>query len=122
MDPRMRAALRAVAGTAAFFTLLALLRYGARAAGSVAVGGGAAVVNLYVIARVVRGLVRIAPEHGSAGWSGVAMLKLLALFGGVSLLLVSRTVDPIPFVVGYAALPIGLVIGTLWSDRRDPDA
>jgi len=120
MDPRMVASLRAVAGAAAFFALLALLRYGPSTAASVAAGGGAAVANLYVIARIVRGLVRGAPERGSAGWSGVAMLKLLALFGGVSLLLVSRTVDPIPFLVGYAALPVGLVLGSLWSDQRDP--
>jgi hypothetical protein len=64
-------------------------------------------------------------ENGakSAGaWRALGALKMLLLFGAVWFLLTSRAVDPIPFVVGLGALPIGLVTGSLLSPGRAKEA
>ncbi len=48
------------------------------------------------------------------------MLKMLGLVGGVWLLMRHGVVSPIPMVVGFGSLPIGIVIGSLVSDRSAP--
>lgn len=40
---------------------------------------------------------------------------MLLLFGGIWLILTRRVVDPVPLVVGYGVLPIGIVLSTLLS-------
>jgi hypothetical protein len=53
-------------------------------------------------------------------WGIFAVVKMLVLFGGMWLLMTNGLVAPIPLVVGYGALPIGIAIGSLVSDKAAP--
>ena len=83
---------------------------GLRAMASVALGVVLALSNLWVLERLVR--VYLASEGGR--WAGIALLKAAVLFGIVALLLKGGAVDVLPLVVGFGALPLGVVIGGLW--------
>jgi ATP synthase I chain len=112
------------------FALVALGTYGTRAACSVLVGACIAVANLLTMRAIIRALVR-APEKpetpsedkkpegwGSIAWGLFAGFKILILFGGVWILLTRNVVDPMPLVVGYGVLPLGITASALWSSLR----
>jgi drug/metabolite transporter (DMT)-like permease len=99
---------------------------GGRAALSVFVGATIAVANLLTMRAIIQSIVREpenedgketdegSPEHreagrrGGAAWGIFALLKIALLFGGVWFLLTRGLVDPIPLVVGYGVLPLGI--------------
>jgi hypothetical protein len=64
------------------------------------------------------------PDHraegrrGGAAWGAFALFKILFLFGGIYLLLTRGLVDPIPLVVGYGVLPLGIAASTAVSSLR----
>jgi hypothetical protein len=64
------------------------------------------------------------PDHADAGrrgglaWGIFAVLKILFLFGGVWILFTRGLVDPIPLVVGYGVLPLGIAASALWPSLR----
>ena len=109
-----RAPLLSVAATGVALTAAILILSTLRAGWSTAIGGMVATSNLYVMGRIIA-------SRGAGAWRIVGGLKMLLLFGGVWLLLTSRAVDPIPFVVGLGALPIGLVTGSLLRPRDPPE-
>jgi dipeptide/tripeptide permease len=140
-DPRDDNGLSAVKAAAilgAIFTVAAAGLYGARAALSVAVGAGIAVANLLMLRAIIRALIR-GPEEppkdsagdepdekssqdhaeigrrGGVAWAVFAVLKIFLLFGGVWILLTRGLVAPIPLVVGYGVLPLGIAAASLWS-------
>ena len=126
MDARLRAALVTVVVSASVFAGVASFAWSLRAALSVAVGGAIATANLYVLARIVASLM---PADDGAGateprvtggtraWGVLALFKMIALFGGVWMLMSHKLVDPMPMLVGFGALPIGIAIGSIVSDR-----
>jgi hypothetical protein len=118
----MRTALAAVAIAGAGLSLGALPVFGLGAALSVAVGGAIATANLWALARIVLALLPDdragAQAQSKAGWALVALLKMLGLIAAVWLLMRHGVVSPLPMLVGFGALPIGIAIGTLVSDRR----
>jgi hypothetical protein len=120
-DGRMRAALGAVAITGAGLSLGSAAVFGVATAFGVAVGGAIATANLWALARIVAALLPDdAPGSNAqsrAGWALVAMLKMLGLVAGVWLLMRHGVVSALPMLVGFGALPIGIAIGTLVSDR-----
>jgi len=121
-DPRLRAAFGGVLVTAAIMTAVAAYGWTARTAWSVAAGGAIAAVNLWIIARIVVHLMpkeegEEPPASAKGTWAILALLKLIALFGGVYFLMSRHLVDPIPLVVGFGSLPIGIAIGSVVSDR-----
>jgi hypothetical protein len=122
----MRRALVTVAATGAVLSLGALLFAGVGTAFSVAVGGGIAAGNLWALARIIRALLpdeRAGAEAQSrGGWALLAVLKLFALLAAVWLLMRHGVVSPLPMVVGFGALPIGIAIGSLVSDRSPPES
>ncbi len=124
MDPRLRAAMITVVVAAAAFSGVAAYAWSSRAALSVAVGGAIATANLWVLARIVGSLMPAEGEeprsasNAKTAWGVLALLKLTVLFGGVWFLMTNHLVDPIPLVVGFGALPIGIAIGSIVSDRR----
>jgi hypothetical protein len=67
---------------------------------------------------------KTAAEHAAAGkrggvaWGVFAVLKMILLFGSVAILLTRGWVDPMPLVVGYGVLPLGIALGSLWSNLR----
>lgn len=64
------------------------------------------------------------PDHQSAGrrggaaWGVFAVLKIFVLFGGIWILLTRGLVAPIPLVVGYGVLPLGIAAAGLWGSLR----
>jgi hypothetical protein len=123
LDPRTRTAIFAVACFGAMFAVGAGATYGLRSAASVAVGALIAIANLYGLARILGAVVgsRTTPDpNPNAGiWGVLAIVKVLGLFGGVWLLMSAHLVDPVALVVGWAALPVGIAIGSLVSDKTD---
>ena len=132
LDARLRASLVAVGLTGATFALVALAFFGVSAAFSVGVGAGLATVNLWALARIVAALLpgeTGGPNGGTGGspgpsgavaWALLGIVKMFALFAVVWLLMRHGVVSGLPMVVGFGALPIGIAIGSLVSDRGDP--
>lgn len=129
----------------AVFIVGALGTYGPKTALSVALGAAIAVANLLTMRAIVRALVRPpideapkdgqsegegegekkpqadhrgAGRRGGAAWGVFAVLKLFVLFGGIWLLLTKGLVAPIPLVVGYGVLPLGIAAAGLWGSLR----
>ncbi|HEY1696849.1 MAG TPA: ATP synthase subunit I [Polyangiaceae bacterium] len=117
----MRVSIVAVALTGAAFALGAVVVAGPATALSVAIGAAVATANLWALARIIAALLPRteggAKAQSRAGWGIVAILKVLGLVAVVWLLMRHGIVSPIPMVVGFAALPIGIAIGSLVSDR-----
>jgi hypothetical protein len=121
LDARMRTSLAAVAISGGLLTLGALVFGGASSALSVGIGAGLALGNLWALARIVVALLPDGsgrtPGGGLGGWALLGMLKMVGLLGAVWLLMRHRVVSPLPLVIGFGALPIGIAIGALVSDR-----
>jgi len=54
-------------------------------------------------------------KRGGAAWGAFAMVKILVLFGGIWILLTRGLVDPIPLVIGYGVLPLGIATSSLFA-------
>jgi hypothetical protein len=121
LDRRMRTSIAAVALCAAAFTLAALAFASGGAALSVACGGGLAAGNLWALARVVAALLpdsrRAAQSQSRGAWSLLAALKMVGLIAVAWLLMRRGVASPLPMLIGFGALPIGIAIGSLVSDR-----
>jgi hypothetical protein len=128
LAPRMRRTLGAVAVAGGVLTLGALAFFGASTAFSVAMGAVIAVGNLWILARVIGALLpgedeaegEATASQSRSGWSLVAILKLFGLVAVVWLLMRHGVVSPLPMLVGFGSLPIGIALGTLVSDRGRP--
>jgi ATP synthase I chain len=123
-DARLRTSIGSVAVAGAALTLCALAFAGLGAALSVAAGASLAAGNLWLLARIVTALL---PEDSAgaeaqsrAGWALAAVLKMFGLLALAWLLMRHGIVSPLPMLVGFTALPIGIAIGSLVSDRRPP--
>lgn len=123
-DHGFRTTLRAVSVVAMLFAAGAFVRMGPNAGFSAFLGGAAAVLNLMAMKRIVASLVSGTAE-GNLGrgkaWGSLAVLKVFALFMGIALLLMRGVAAPIPFLFGYLALPVGIVVGTLMARESDPE-
>lgn len=85
-----------------------------------AVGGAVAVSNLWAVSRIVRGLIE--ETRYRARWSMFAVMKLTVLIGVVFSLVTSGIAPILPLAIGYAALPVGVVIGQLWTPAPADEA
>jgi hypothetical protein len=101
----------AVAAIGATIALGAWLLAGGHAGAGSAIGAATATLNLWMFTRIGTGFV--SRQGLRASWGMVAGVKLVVLFGGVAALLKWELADPIAFVVGYLALPIGIVTSQL---------
>jgi hypothetical protein len=117
----MRRSIVAVACTGAAMAVVALFTFGLWSAFSVAVGAAIAAVNLWVLARVIANVLPSDAEgaraQSRAAWGLVAALKMLGLLAVVWLLMRHGVVSPLAMVAGLSALPIGIAIASLVSDR-----
>jgi hypothetical protein len=108
-------AVKAAAILGAVLSLATLHLYGTRAAFSVLVGAAMGVGNLVAMRTILRNVLR---GSGSAAWALFAGLKIVLLFGGLWFVLTRRLVDPMPLVVGYMVMPLGIVGSAIWSALR----
>ncbi|HTM45136.1 MAG TPA: hypothetical protein VL137_09295 [Polyangiaceae bacterium] len=76
-----------------------------------AVGAVVAVVQLLAVAYWVRSALG---PGGNVLWRVLfSLLKLAVLFGGLGWLILAKVVPAVPFLFGYAALPLGIVVAQL---------
>jgi ATP synthase I chain len=121
LDGRLRASLLAVAACGVALILGALFILGLPAARSVGVGAAIATVNLWALARIVTALLVVEERtRGAGAWAFLGSLKMVGLFALVWLLMRSHAVSPLAMLVGFGALPMGIAIGALVSDRSGP--
>jgi hypothetical protein len=106
-------ALWSVAVVGALLALGTPLLLGSGSRVSVALGAVLAVLNLWAVARMVRGF--LYPAGARSPWMTLAMLKFAVLFLGVTFLVRGGYARILPLVIGYAALPLGIVISQLKS-------
>jgi hypothetical protein len=120
----MRVSIVAVAATGAALTVAAFPFFGLGTALSVALGGAIATGNLWLLARIIAALLPSdqdgAQAQSRAGWALLAAFKMFGLVAVVWLLMRHGVVSPLPMVVGFGALPIGIAIGSIVSDRSAP--
>jgi len=109
-DASLSAAYVAVAVSGAVLLIGAAALFGARHAAAVALGVVLALSNLWVLERLVR--VYLSSERGR--WAIVALVKAAVLLGMVALLVKAGTVEVLPLVAGFGALPLGVTIAGLW--------
>jgi ATP synthase I chain len=83
----------------------------------VGVGALIAALNLWAFTRI--GTAMFSAQSRGGGWGLLAMIKLLVLFGAVFGILKKDLADPISFLVGYLALPIGIVASQFLGLRAD---
>jgi len=76
---------------------------------SVAAGASIALSNFWMTAYLVRGFVE--PAGVRLPWALVATVKMLFVLGGVYVLLQREVLNLLPMVVGFGALPLGIVFG-----------
>jgi hypothetical protein len=114
-DAPMRAAVYAVAGCSLLFAGIALVLVDARTGAGVLIGGAIATLNLLVFAHL--GQAFLSRRGKTVPWAVVAVLKLLLLFGGVSIIVKSGAVSAVSLAVGYAALPFGVTLASLFGPK-----
>ena len=133
----IKTSVKAAAVLGAIFTVAAFGTHDAKTAMSVALGAGIAVANLLTMRAIVRALVsapedegeeegetaekrdhRAAGKRGGAAWGIFAVLKIFVLFGGIWILLSKGLVAPIPLVVGYGVLPLGIAGAGVWNSLK----
>ena len=108
-DPLLRATLVAVGSCGLVIVATALGVFGVRTALSVGLGAAAALLNLWLVARVVTAMM----QGGGTGWLAVGGAKLAVLLGGLYLLHRLGWIELLALVAGYGALPLGIVIAGL---------
>lgn len=115
-DEGVGRSLTAVAVSSLVLTLLAPFAFGSGAMLGVAIGGALALSNLWVIAVVVRGFLRGA----GLPWGAFAAVKFLALLFLVWIVLKNGWASPVTLALGYAALPLGIVVAQLGRGTPSP--
>ncbi len=115
-SPDQRAALKAalwcIALLAPLLALGGFLLFGALGLLASVAGSAIAFVNLWAVARIVRGMVE--ETRLRSRWSLLAVLKMTALIGAV-FALVRLGLPILAVAIGYGALPVGILIGQLWA-------
>jgi hypothetical protein len=136
-DGAIAAAIHAAA-IGLFLALASFALYGGKMAFSVALGGAIAVANLLALKAIVSALI-VSPSHdpdtaanasaeqtehenerrrGGVAWGIFALFKITILFGVLWILLTRNVVFPIPLLVGYGVLPIGIATSALATSLR----
>lgn len=98
-----------VAAAALVLTALAPFVVGSADVRGVAIGGVLATLNLAAIALVVRGVMRGA----LLSWGSLATVKFAVLLFATWIILKNHWAGVLPLSLGYAALPLGIVVGQL---------
>jgi hypothetical protein len=115
-SPDQRAAVKTamwcIALLAPALAICGFLLFGVEGLVASAAGSMFALVNLWAVARIVRGLVE--ESRLRARWSLLAVLKMSLLIAAV-FALVRLGLPILAVAIGYAAMPIGILLGQLWA-------
>jgi hypothetical protein len=114
-DKSMRSAVISVFVIGLCFGIAGFALAGVRTGLGVTLGGLMAGLNLLVFAKV--GDAFVSRRGNAAPWGVVALLKMGLLFGGVYLILKNGYFSPLALIAGYAALPVGITVGSLFGPR-----
>lgn len=109
----LRAALWAIALTGALLTLAAPFVLGRGGVVGVALGSAIAAFNLWSLGRIVRAFM----NGAGLPWALLGMLKLVGLLAVVAIVLKLGITTAIPLAIGFAALPVGIVVAQLGAAR-----
>jgi len=85
---------------------------------SVVVGASTALLNFWMTAYLVRGF--LAPAGIRLPWPLIATIKLVVVLGLLYWLLQRELLNLLPLVLGFAALPLGIVFGQTRPRALDP--
>jgi hypothetical protein len=107
----------AVAAVGVLFSAGTWLMGSAGSALGALIGAGFAAANLWAFTRLGRGLA----GQRRALWGILAAVKLLALFGCTLWVLSTRVAAPLPFLLGYLALPVGIVLSQVLGLKAEFD-
>jgi drug/metabolite transporter (DMT)-like permease len=99
-------ALWAVALVGVVAVTVAAFVAGTSAALGVALGASLAAANLWAMGVIVRNLLG---KRRGAPWGILGALKILALFAVTYVIVRVFGMSPLPLLIGYGALPIGIV-------------
>lgn len=111
--------LFAIALVGAIIALGSVLLGGVQIGQGALTGAVAATLNFWGFTRIGTAMLS---RHGvRAPWGLLAALKLVALFGGVLVILRMHLAEPIAFLIGYLALPVGIVGSQLLGLQPDFD-
>jgi len=108
-DAGLKRAFVGVAASGVLMSVGSLFVLDLKGSLSVAAGASIALFNFWMTAYLVRGF--LFPAGIRLPWPLIATVKLLIVLGGVYLLLARELLSLLPLVVGFGALPIGIVFG-----------
>ncbi|HEY2409917.1 MAG TPA: hypothetical protein VGI10_28125 [Polyangiaceae bacterium] len=114
----LRVGLTVVAVVGLLLVLVAPSFVGSGSRVSIVLGALLAVGNLWLLGKTVRGF--LYPAGARSPWLAVAVLKFGALFVAVAYLVRSGHAQVLPLMIGYGALPIGIVVSQLRSSKVAP--
>ena len=114
-DTTARRALVYVGGVGALLSVVATPLYGIGFSSGIALGAALAAANLWLTARTVSAFLSGHSADGEetglrASWGIVALLKFSLLLLAVYLIFHFRLVHAFAFIIGLAALPVGMVL------------
>src|SRR5262249_28968888 len=107
----LNAALWAVAIVGVVLALASPVLFGKGAALSVALGAGLAFGNLWLLARLVRAF--LSGGGAQLSWLVISLIKFGALLLAVAWLVRAGYARALPLMLGFAALPLGIVAAQL---------
>jgi len=110
---RLKLGILSTLGVGAVFAIAAFVVSGVQAAASVMVGVAIAAGNLSLLGRFIK-------KSTPAKWGLIFTLSMIGQLLLAALALKLGLADPLPFLVGCAALPAGLVLGSVLADRLLP--
>jgi hypothetical protein len=119
-DAGLMSAVRYVAGSAVVLALVSGLVAGPEEAVGAALGGLLATANLLLFVRL--GKAFLAQGGRGSPWVALAVIKLLGLFAAMFILLRHTELSALSLLVGYGALPIGIVLAGVLGPRPPDDA
>jgi hypothetical protein len=119
-DAGLMSAVRYVAGSAVVLAVVTGLVAGPEQAIGAVLGGLLATANLLLFVRL--GKAFLAQGGRGSPWVALAVIKLLGLFAAMFILLRHTDFSALSLLVGYGALPIGIVLAGVLGPRPPDDA
>lgn len=111
----IRSVLVAIVATGAVISVGTAVGFDVQTGVAAFVGAALAVLNLVLFARLVSAF--LTQKQQSGPWAILGMLKLVGLFACVYILVTRGGVSAYGIALGFAALPIGITLGTLFRSK-----